>query len=85
MYVNKAANFRIQIKPYHNTMTNKNDRLLRILNEVHLRVKLVSYEKNRPEVFSATFSSPENSISAFFCQIWYRNYEFQIGSGHGIK
>jgi len=35
----------------------------------YLRVKLVSYEKNRPELFSATLSSAENSISIFFCQI----------------
>jgi len=53
-----------------------NIRLLKMFKEVHLRVKLVSYEKNRPEVFSATLSRPENSISIFFCQIWYRNYEF---------
>jgi hypothetical protein len=81
MYVNKAVYFRIQIEPYHIPVTNKNERLLDISKEVHLRVKLVSYEKNRPEVFSATFSSAENSISAFFCQIWCNKYEFQTGSG----
>ena len=39
-----------------------------MLKEVHLSVKLVSYEKNRPEVLSAIFRSAENSISVFFCQ-----------------
>lgn len=34
----------------------------------HLRVKLVSYEKNKPEVLSAIFSSAENSASIFFCK-----------------
>lgn len=33
-----------------------------------LSVKLASYEKYRPEVFSAILSSPENSVSIFFCE-----------------
>lgn len=40
---------------------------------LYLRVKLVSYEKYRPWVRSATLSSPENSVSTFFCQSWGNN------------
>jgi len=38
------------------------------IEEVHLSVKFTSYEKYRPEDFSATFNSLENSLSIFFCQ-----------------
>lgn len=42
--------------------------ILKKKKKIHLRVKLVSYEKNKPEVLSAMFSSAENSDSIFFCQ-----------------
>lgn len=85
MYARKAANFRIKMEPHHAPVTNTNERLLKISKETHLRVKLVSYEKNRPEVFSATFSKPENSISVFFCQLQYCIYQLHTDSGHRIK